>query len=178
MSAAARAASLVCFALAMCAGLAMAQPSDTLKTLLAFKLCSLAGELRAVYDHPANADDRSFVLRVKDAPQNYVRCEFADNGRALSCVASSLYYAEDDKTRSHKLPMPAEKKAALAKLGFDTGTEPKDFSYRRAIAGEPDFDSIVTLMLAALHDACDVREDTHLVSVAPIGVNLVTVCRY
>jgi hypothetical protein len=56
------------------------------------------------------------------------------------------------------------------------GPEEKNFIYERRLGPSPDFDPIATLMLTALHDGYDVREDTVLKTVAPFAGNLIVAC--
>jgi hypothetical protein len=169
-----RTAMLLCAALFV--GLAAegtaAQPADTLKELLHYRRCPLSPYLQAVYERPAKVDGRArfLTVTVTEHPQAFVQCMFG--GDAVYCEASAY-----DGTVSRKLPLAREATAALQKLGFITGAHGKNFPYRRAFHGEPDFDAIATLMLTALHDAYGVRADTELDTYAPFAGNLVTACR-
>lgn len=172
-----RIAAILWFGLAVWPGIAAAEPSDTLKALLAAERCLLAGQLQAVYEHPSafKERDRFLVMSVKARPQNYVQCMFADNRRKLYCEASSFYYAErEGKPRT--LYISSDAMAALKKLGFATGAAEKNFPYERAISGMPDFDAIAILMLTALHDGYGVRQDTNLKTFAPFVGDLITAC--
>jgi hypothetical protein len=147
-------------------GPAAAQVPDTLSELLKYGTCSVSSEMKAVYERPADARDRSVILRVTSAPNRYVRCDFIDDGAQLSCRLAPPGNASVGRV------------AALARLGFVVGVPLHDLTYSRALGGTPDFDAISRLMLTALHDAHDVREETPITVVAPYAGTIIFVCKY
>lgn len=161
--------------LAMSAGRGAAQTADTLKALLA-SACPLAGYLQPVHEHPGDADgrDRFVTLSVTARPQSFVQCVVA--GGYLICEASP-FLAGTHGTASPPLPLRPDAIASLERLGFDARTKDRNFTYRRAVRGKPDFDAIAVLMLTARHDAYGSRADTALDTYGPLKGNLVVACR-
>ena len=51
--------------------------------------------------------DQFLVVGVKNRPQHYVQCMFADSRRKLYCEASSFYYAERE-TKPRMVYMPPD----------------------------------------------------------------------
>lgn len=147
------------------------QVDDTLEPLLHFRKCPLDSQLKALYERPANVDDRFLRLRVTERPAAVVQCMVADG--AVICEASAFYGG----TELRKEPLPPQSIAALQSLGFTATADGWNFRYRRAFTGEPDFDAIAVLMLTALHDAYGVREDTELDTYAPFAGDMVVACR-
>lgn len=154
-------------------GCAAAQTDDTLKTLLLFRKCPLNFELEAVYERPAEVEGRGRFLTttVTDRPAAFVQCMVA--GGAVICEASAF----DGGTELSKIPLPPQSVGALQKLGFAAAPDGKNFPYRRAFRGKPDFDAIAVLMLTALYDAYGVREETELKTYAPFAGNMAVACR-
>jgi hypothetical protein len=171
-----RIATLLCAALlaSLAVGCAAAQTDDTLETLLYFRKCPLSAELQAVYERPAEVEGRGrfLTVTVTDRPAAFVQCMIA--GGAAICEASAF----DGGTELSKIPLPPQSVAALQKLGFAAAPDGKNFPYRRAFRGKPDFDAIAVLMLTALYDAYGVREETDLKTYAPFAGSIITVCRY
>ena len=167
---------LLCLALlgGFTMGCAAAQTDDTLETLLYFRRCELSAELQAVYERPAEAEGRGrfLTLTVTDRPAAFVQCMIA--GGAVLCEASAF----DGGTELSKIPLPPRSVAALQKLGFTAAPDGKNFPYRRAFRGKPDFDAIAVLMLTALYDAYGVREETEVKTYASFAGSIITVCGY
>jgi len=155
-------------------GYAAAQTDDTLETLLHFRKCPLSAQLQAVYERPAKVEGRArfLTVTVTERPAAFVQCMIADG--AVICEASAF----DGSTEANKTPLPPRSVAALQKLGFAAAPDGRNFPYRRALRGKPDFDAIAVLMLTALYDAYGVREETELKTYAPFAGNIITVCRY
>lgn len=153
-----------------CSASALAQTADTKQAFLARYRCPIAEMLRQVFEAPSafKERDRYMVLSVAHVGQSYVQCMFAEGRTKLYCEASSGYYAEAaDKPR--RTFSSDETKAALDRLGFNTGSDQKNYPYERDFTGVPDFGEIATLMLLALHDGFGARAETPLRADAPFA---------
>jgi hypothetical protein len=159
-------------------GIAAAQPSAKPKTLPETQRCMVAEQLKAVYTHPSLFKDRDrfVIVSVTGRPQAYVQCLFANSEKLLYCEASSLYYAEpDDKPRT--LHLPPDRIKALARLGFATGPNEKNFRYERPIDSTADFDAIAAFMLTALREGHGLRKGEQIQMKTLLERNASASCR-
>ena len=159
-------------------GIALAQPSTKPKTLPEMQRCMLSERLKAVYTHPSLFKDRDrfVIVSVTGRPQAYVQCLFANSEKLLYCEASSLYYAEP-KDKPRTLYLPPDRIRALARLGFATGPNEKNFRYERPIDSTADFDAIATFMLTALRDGYGLRKSEPIEMKTLLERNASTACR-
>ncbi len=157
----ARVASVVALALATFVGTASAAP-DPLGEFLQKYRCAVADRLVRIYDAGDPSSDHDRFLVVEEPDRGYVQCLFHDHETRVLCEASSGFYeTKPGETRTAFLR--ANKRAALARLGFSTDDSAGNFSQDIDLPKRPDFDAIADLILKALYEGYDARLGTALV---------------
>lgn len=162
-------AALLCSAAAWSTA-AMAEPSATLRDLVAKFRCPLADRLEQVYTagRATRQRDRFIVVTVPEHPHGYVQCMFVKRKTTLLCEAASGYFVSTrDAPRLFRLPDEAV--AALGQLGFDTADRKGNFRIMVKLPKPPDFDGIAEFILQALHDGYDARAQSNLRVNAPFA---------
>jgi len=160
----------LCFAQPCAAGeerLKVEGPTE-LQEFLATYRCAVAERLAIIHANRDREMDRFLIIALKFVPENYVQCLFLDGDRRMLCEASSGFYAQLPGENQH-YRVSAEGLAALARLGFSTDGNEGNFQRIVAFSGDPDLESVATLILSTLYEVYGVRLGSQLEWKSPLA---------
>ena len=163
-------------ALVAIAPAARAAPDPLFEYLEKYR-CPVADRLQRLYEagDPAQDHDRFIVVTLLEHKHGYVQCLFHDHETMMLCeAASGFYYDKPGAPRT--MHLPADKIAALARLGFSTDDRAGNFRRDVPVAQPPDFGAIADLILKALYAGYDARLDKTLTFDAPFAPGMTFAC--
>ncbi|MCC0055806.1 MAG: hypothetical protein H6883_06690 [Rhodobiaceae bacterium] len=146
--------------------------AGTLEDLISEYRCPLIEKLEKTHMayRAVAGRDRFLSVSVPEHPHGYVQCLFHDGNRQLHCEAASGYFS------AQQYRLPADRVAALGRLGFATGVSDANYGIDFDMPLNPDFDRLARLLLTALHDGYGARAATRLRINAPFVPSAAPAC--
>jgi hypothetical protein len=137
--------------------------------------CAVVARLDAIHRRgPVDESrDRFIVVSLRDQPQHYVQCMFADRDSRMFCEAASGAYGPSGESG---LRLDAPAREALRALRFVQDNPRENYARTIDLGDPPDLELAADLMLSALHEAYGAHPGSELQIEAPKGGKPETEC--